>query len=207
MQVKSLALGGVAIVVVGGALAGGYYFGQTHQAPPSQQAAQAPNPNNPEPNNYADPQQPTQSPSSESSARMPQGYESAQFSSEPRFGSSGHRHGARHPVDYAYFHDQLNRYGRWQYSDRWGQVWQPSYVDADFRPYDRGHWVNTREFGWTWDSDYEWGAIPFHYGRWVDDPERGWLWIPGYVWGPGWVVWRSNGRYTGWMPMPPDRGF
>ncbi|HSM96639.1 MAG TPA: DUF6600 domain-containing protein, partial [Rhizomicrobium sp.] len=46
-----------------------------------------------------------------------------------------------------------------------------------------------------------------HYGRWVNDPDDGWLWIPGYVWSPGWVVWRHNGRYTGWMPMPPDDQF
>ena len=49
--------------------------------------------------------------------------------------------------------------------------------------------------------------IPFHYGRWVNDPDDGWMWIPGYVWSPGWVVWRSNDHYTGWMPMPPDEGF
>ena len=51
-----------------------------------------------------------------------------------------------------------------------------------------------------------WGDVAFHYGRWVDDPEDGWLWIPGYTWSPGWVVWRSNGQYVGWMPAPPDRG-
>ena len=204
MQVRTLALAGGAVVVVGAALAGGYYFGQNRQSQP--QAVSQGQPASP-PNTYAAQQPPPQSPPSESSSAMPQGYESAQFSAEPRFGAPRHRHGARHPVDFAYFHNELSRYGRWERSDRWGQVWQPSYVDAEFRPYDRGHWANTQEFGWTWVSDYEWGSIPFHYGRWVDDPERGWLWIPGYVWGPGWVVWRSNDRYTGWMPMPPDREF
>ena len=205
MAVRTWALAGGAVVVVGAALAGGYYYGQTRQAAPQQQAAQsqAPAP-------YAEQQQAPPSSSeqpTEQSAQMPRGYESAQYSAEPRFGASRKHRGARHPVDYATFHEELAPYGRWQHSDRWGEVWQPSGIDADFRPYDRGHWVNTREFGWTWSSDYEWGSIPFHYGRWVDDPERGWLWVPGYVWGPGWVVWRSNGRYTGWMPMPPDRGF
>ena len=70
-----------------------------------------------------------------------------------------------------------------------------------------GHWADTDEYGWTWVSDYDWGDIPFHYGRWVNDPDDGWLWIPGYVWSPGWVVWRTDGQYTGWMPMPPDDQF
>ncbi len=106
------------------------------------------------------------------------------------------------------FHDQLASYGDWVYSDRWGEVWIPGNVPDDFHPYGtNGHWAYTNEYGWTWASDYEWGDIPFHYGRWVNDPDDGWLWIPGYVWSPGWVVWRSNGQYTGWMPMPPDEAF
>jgi hypothetical protein len=106
------------------------------------------------------------------------------------------------------FHDQLASYGDWVYSDRWGEVWIPQNVPDDFHPYGTaGHWAYTNDYGWTWASDYEWGDIPFHYGRWVNDPDDGWVWIPGYVWSPGWVVWRSNGQYTGWMPMPPDDAF
>jgi hypothetical protein len=111
-------------------------------------------------------------------------------------------------VDFDTFHNQLAPYGDWVYSGRWGEVWIPTDVPDDFRPYDtNGHWVYTDEYGWTWDSDYEWGDIPFHYGRWVNDPDDGWMWIPGYVWSPGWVVWRHYGQYTGWMPMPPDDAF
>ena len=106
------------------------------------------------------------------------------------------------------FHDQLAQYGDWVYSDRWGEVWQPADVPDDFRPYyTDGHWAYTDDYGWIWQSDYEWGDIPFHYGRWVNDPDDGWLWIAGYTWSPGWVVWRGNDRYTGWMPMPPDDNF
>ena len=106
------------------------------------------------------------------------------------------------------FHDQLAPYGDWVYSDRWGEVWAPENVPVDFQPYGTaGHWAYTDDYGWTWASDYEWGDIPFHYGRWVNDPDDGWLWIPGYVWSPAWVAWRSNGQYTGWMPMPPDPQF
>ncbi len=110
-------------------------------------------------------------------------------------------------IDFNAFHDQLAPYGDWVYSDRWGEVWMPN-VSSDFHPYGtHGHWVDTEEYGWTWQSGYRWGDIPFHYGRWVNDPDDGWLWIAGYVWSPGWVVWRSNGQYTGWMPMPPDDAF
>ena len=109
--------------------------------------------------------------------------------------------------NYRDFHRTLARYGDWVYSDRWGVVWIPN-VSSDFRPYRTGgYWVNTNQYGWFWRSSYPWGDIAFHYGRWVNDPYDGWLWIPGYVWSPGWVVWRGNNRYVGWMPMPPDRDF
>jgi|GEM_PF-1437520 len=111
-------------------------------------------------------------------------------------------------VSFNSFHHELSRYGDWVYSDRWGEVWVPQDVPNDFHPYGtNGHWAYTGEYGWYWVSNYDWGDIPFHYGRWVNDPDDGWLWIPGYVWSPGWVIWRSNGQYTGWMPMPPDEEF
>ena len=111
-------------------------------------------------------------------------------------------------VSFDSFHDQLSQYGYWGYSDRWGLVWQPGDVAPDFRPYDtNGHWDYTDEYGWYWSSGYPWGDVAFHFGRWVNDPDDGWLWLPGYTWSPGWVVWRSNGRYVGWMPAPPDSAF
>ena len=101
------------------------------------------------------------------------------------------------------FHSRLAPYGRWSNNPRWGEVWHPTRVGRDFRPYYDGRWVNTREYGWMWVSDESWGDIPYHYGRWVFDPREGWLWVPGYVWGPAWVVWRSGGGNIGWFPMPP----
>ncbi len=84
----------------------------------------------------------------------------------------------------------------------------PSDVAPDWQPYTVGHWAYVDDYGWTWVSDEgDWGDIVYHYGRWVNDPDDGWLWIPGYVWSPAWVVWRSNGPYMGWMPMPPDDAF
>ena len=111
-------------------------------------------------------------------------------------------------VSFDSFHDQLARYGDWVYSDRWGTVWVPADVGRDFHPYDtNGRWERTRDYGWTWSSDYAWGDIAFHYGRWVNDIDDGWIWLPGYVWSPGWVVWRGDDSYMGWMPMPPDDDF
>jgi hypothetical protein len=116
------------------------------------------------------------------------------------------------PADISFdaFHDQLNNYGDWLYSDRWGEVWRPWQQDQDssWRPYSVGHWVYTDEYGWTWISgEGPWGDIAYHYGRWVFDPDDGWLWLTGYVWSPAWVVWRSAGPNVGWMPMPPDDAF
>jgi len=109
-------------------------------------------------------------------------------------------------IGFNYFHDNLSNYGDWVYSDRWGRVWRPD-VDADFRPYSNGHWAYTRDYGWYWVSREPFADITYHYGRWINDPYDGWLWIPGYVWSPAWVVWRSNGSMTGWMPMPPTEAF
>ena len=107
-------------------------------------------------------------------------------------------------ISYNEFHNRLAPYGTWSNHPRWGEVWHPTRVNRDFRPYYDGHWENTNEYGWLWVSDESWGDIPYHYGRWVSDPREGWLWVPGYVWGPSWVVWRSGGGNIGWFPMPPD---
>ena len=110
-------------------------------------------------------------------------------------------------VSFGYFYNALAPYGRWYRHPRWGDVWHPVDVPRDFRPYYRGHWDYTGQYGWLWASDYAWGDIAFHYGRWVYDPYDGWLWIPGYVWAPAWVIWREGDSNIGWFPMPPDDQF
>ncbi len=110
-------------------------------------------------------------------------------------------------VSFGYFYNALAPYGRWYHHPRWGDVWHPIDVPPDFRPYYRGHWDYTGQYGWLWESDFPWGDIAFHYGRWIYDPYDGWLWIPGYVWAPAWVVWRESGGNIGWFPMPPDDPF
>ena len=110
-------------------------------------------------------------------------------------------------IGYDDFHSRLAPYGTWGHNARWGDVWHPTRVERNFRPYYNGRWEDTSEYGWTWVSDESWGDIPYHYGRWVFDPRDGWLWVPGYVWAPSWVVWRSGGGNIGWFPMPPDDNY
>jgi len=107
----------------------------------------------------------------------------------------------------AEFRTALEPYGAWQHHRRWGEVWIPSRVARDWRPYTVGHWVYTQDYGWYWASDEQeaaWGLVTYHYGRWVFDDEVGWMWIPGTEWGPGWVQWRDGRQHVGWAPLPPD---
>ncbi|MBK7434748.1 MAG: hypothetical protein IPI66_13215 [Chitinophagaceae bacterium] len=102
-------------------------------------------------------------------------------------------------VNFSLFQQTLSPYGRWMNNPRFGQVWISN--QRDFRPYyTDGHWEYT-QYGWSWESDYDWGWAPFHYGRWEYDPYIGWMWIPGYDWGSAWVTWSSYDDYYGWAPL------
>lgn len=106
-------------------------------------------------------------------------------------------------VSFSAFYSNLSPYGSWQVSAQYGRVWQPSVYYSGWNPYYDGHWVYT-DYGWTWVSDYQWGAIPYHYGTWVADPYYGWVWVPGYTWAPSWVVFRTGPDYIGWAPVSPS---
>jgi len=106
---------------------------------------------------------------------------------------------------YQQFESELSPYGAWEDVPSYGHVWvpSPSVVGYDFTPYGTGgNWIDS-EYGWTWNSDYDWGWAPFHYGRWMVMGGYGWCWIPGTTWGPAWVNWRWGGGYVGWAPMGP----
>lgn len=105
-------------------------------------------------------------------------------------------------VSMSFFYSNLSPHGSWQVSAQYGRVWTPAVYAPGWNPYLDGHWVYT-EFGWTWVSDYAWGAIPYHYGTWYLDPVFGWAWVPGYVWAPSWVVFRTGPDYVGWAPVSP----
>ncbi len=111
-------------------------------------------------------------------------------------------------IDIDTFHQALSPYGDWVDTPQYGEVWHPTSVGPDWRPYySDGHWVYSDDNGWTWVSDLPWGWAPFHYGRWAQDPQYGWIWVPGRVWGPAWVTFRQSDQAIGWAPLPPDTGF
>ncbi len=99
------------------------------------------------------------------------------------------------------FYDDLTPYGKWVQAAGSGWVWAPYNVEADWRPYQVGHWVFT-DYGWTWASDEPYGWAVYHYGRWDRDSRYGWVWVPGPEWGPAWVAWHEGGGYVGWAPLP-----
>ena len=76
--------------------------------------------------------------------------------------------------------DDLDRYGDWREQQRYGHVWVPRGVRADWAPYSTGRWVYDPFYQWTWVDDAPWGWAPYHYGRWVHFGGV-WGWVPGPV--------------------------
>ena len=105
-------------------------------------------------------------------------------------------------VSFGFFYSNLSPHGSWLVSAEYGRVWQPYEYDRDWNPYYDGRWVYS-DYGWTWVSDYSWGAVPYHYGTWYVDSRYGWVWVPGTVWAPSWVMFRTGPDYIGWCPVSP----
>ncbi len=61
---------------------------------------------------------------------------------------------------------ELDYHGEWRDTPRYGHVWAPRGVAADWAPYTTGDWVWDPYYGWTWVDDAPWGWAPYHYGRW-----------------------------------------
>jgi hypothetical protein len=117
-----------------------------------------------------------------------------------------HRHvAASRAADFS-FDAVLSPYGEWILIAPHGRVWRPHrhVVGVGFMPYvTGGQWVYT-DYGWMFETGWEWGWVPFHYGRWFYAGDvQGWVWVPDTVWGPAWVEWRAGGGYVGWAPLPP----
>lgn len=116
-----------------------------------------------------------------------------------------HLDGGYDPLAYQQFESALAAYGSWIDDSSFGRVWSPAraIVGDDFSPYfTNGHWVLT-EYGWTWESGWDWGWAPFHYGRWIVRGDDQWFWVPGTIWAPAWVAWRNGRSYAAWAPLPP----
>jgi hypothetical protein len=77
--------------------------------------------------------------------------------------------------------DDLDLYGEWIHTSKYGWVWRPdssaitSY--ADWTPYRYGRWEWMPPFGWIWVNDEPWGWATYHHGRWVYD-NGAWVWAP-----------------------------
>jgi hypothetical protein len=110
---------------------------------------------------------------------------------------------ARADVDFSFFYENLSPYGEWVDVDGYGYCFHPAMVDADWQPYTDGYWAYT-DAGWTWVSYEDFGDITYHYGRWARVADFGWVWRPDTEWAPAWVSWRSDDRYIGWAPLPPE---
>jgi hypothetical protein len=76
--------------------------------------------------------------------------------------------------------DDLDRYGDWRDTPKYGNVWVPRDVPMDWAPYSTGRWVWDGYYGWTWVDDSPWGWAPYHYGRWCWN-DGYWGWAPGPV--------------------------
>ena len=105
----------------------------------------------------------------------------------------------------------LDQYGTWRHDPRYGEVWYPSGLPADWAPYRYGHWAWVPPWGWTWVDDAPWGFAPFHYGRWIYTA-NGWAWVPGDyvdypVYAPALVGFVGFGAAVAWFPLAPFEVF
>lgn len=113
--------------------------------------------------------------------------------------------------------EDLNDYGEWIYTRKYGYVWRPygtstaSY--SNWSPYRYGHWRWIPPYGWTWINDEPWGWATYHHGRWIWD-DGYWVWTPYGLyrhrrswWQPAYVVLTTwNGRVC-WFPLPYDYAY
>jgi hypothetical protein len=107
------------------------------------------------------------------------------------------------PSAYSEYDSELSDYGRWSYEPEYGNVWVPTVVYNDWRPYSNGRWAWYPIIGWTWVSYEPWGWCTSHYGRWGWRFGLGWYWIPTshWSWGPAWVHWYQGYDHIGWSPL------
>ncbi|MDP8997929.1 MAG: hypothetical protein M3O03_13160 [Pseudomonadota bacterium] len=106
-------------------------------------------------------------------------------------------------LDFSVFYDGIRGDGDWvNYDGRY--VFVPTGIDDNWRPYTRGHWSHTGQYGWVWVSDERFGWATYHYGRWGYAHDIGWYWVPGRRWAPAWVSWRRSDRDVAWAPLPPS---
>ncbi|MBS1797029.1 MAG: hypothetical protein JSS81_24595 [Acidobacteria bacterium] len=110
--------------------------------------------------------------------------------------------------------EDLNDYGEWVYTNKYGYVWKPypnSVANyAGWSPYRYGSWRWVPFYGWTWVNDEPWGWATYHHGRWVWDNGY-WVWSPyGYYrwrrswWQPAMISITTWNGSVYWFPLGYD---
>ena len=113
----------------------------------------------------------------------------------------------------------LDAAGDWRSTDKYGEVWVPKALPADWAPYRDGHWRWLAPWGWSWVDDQPWGFATSHFGRWLF-ADGHWVWVPGGltadpVWAPAVVDFLGTpgvglsyadgpGPAIAWFPLAPD---
>jgi Family of unknown function (DUF6600) len=107
------------------------------------------------------------------------------------------------PPDLQTYGSSFDQNGSWQNEPTYGNVWYPTAVAADWRPYYDGYWSSYPSYGWTWIGYEPWAWPTHHYGRWGYARSR-WFWIPGRSYGAAWVSWGTAPGYVSWCPLGYD---
>ncbi|MGH7029328.1 MAG: DUF6600 domain-containing protein [Stellaceae bacterium] len=116
----------------------------------------------------------------------------------------------------------LDAAGTWRAGAKFGEVWVPSSLPADWAPFRDGHWRWVPPWGWSWIDDQPWGFAPSHYGRWAF-ADGHWVWAPGAfsadpVYAPAVVAFLGtpgvglsyaggSGPAIAWFPLAPGEAY
>ncbi|NLB06594.1 MAG: hypothetical protein GX835_06460, partial [Desulfobulbaceae bacterium] len=118
----------------------------------------------------------------------------------------------------------LEEYGRWErvsYEGADHELWRPTRIEPDWRPYTAGRWI-VYYGDHCWVPDEPFGYVTHHYGSWVYiESARSWYWAPpavrtvsrtpslflSFAWYPGRVGWLYDDRSIGWVPLAPDEPY
>jgi hypothetical protein len=135
----------------------------------------------------------------------PQTFNSARFDDFDRWAAARHDERTGRvspnylPQDLQMYGGTFDRYGSWENTAPYGEVWYPT-VAPDWRPYYYGYWAPYQPWGWTWIGVDSWAWPTHHFGRWGFARSR-WFWIPGRTWSPAWVAWAGAPGFVSWCPL------
>ncbi|NLX18814.1 MAG: hypothetical protein GXY53_05985 [Desulfobulbus sp.] len=114
----------------------------------------------------------------------------------------------------------LEENGRWErvyYEGNYYDMWRPTGVDADWRPFTVGRWSLYYNDN-CWVPSEPFGYLTHHYGSWVYiNSFHSWYWLPpvrrivistprflpAFGWYPGRVAWMHHDHSIGWIPLAP----